>query len=762
MAGIVIWLAGLLALVPAAAADSGDDFASNLFSDIAPLLALFGERFAQQFMSEAFNWLDHIIFAMAPLGILTALVGAIRVCGPPWLKAWVGRARENIATAEVDLMSSTSHEVCELWNGEAVVRTLGKPMVEQFVYLKAYEGERGEDGERTFGLYTLRNMRSAQEVTRGATWSSGKLGRAVMVSNGAEGPFMRLWKMIAGHRQGKDAEEGSPNWEPRTSKAPNILLNLHQGSRPFDLAFAAILGVVIQTGVLVYAGLITYHPRIKTRFLKAGNPIRPYAFPTMAVGTVVLVVGMMICSYVVEQSTVERKWIVPEGEPLQEARVMWLQKKHVVSDQSFNSFVLVAADPCKGVQTSHRRPPPKRWEARILSRVAETLPEALAFEGLRGLHWTSSIAQLAAVTLMAVLRAWVRRGLIRRPRDWRVTDEHEMDWLALGFATNPEFWDERATSDPEFREWEVATDAASLAYPGELEEDPGVKRGASDLGLEGDGEISARLSIGKGGEDDDFSLAQRAVKVRQRIGLLTGWAGPASGEAISVAIAIETVMNTFLDRGLRFTWSVEVKVGGKSEKIDFTVSREEEGWHAEESEIEAALSLWIFHIRHQKQKDQEHEGYVGEELSKRRLQRRDPVRGGRYRRVLGPGQEALRRDLDWWVGTGVATEVKTSEPADILTGFSGLKTEPPTNYPPTTIQAVSSAKLELFLAQHLFSAFMWAVAGEIPANWIETPSKRAQEPTKFDVKDAFSLSDHRTWGSCRIENAELLGLMRSV
>jgi len=43
---------------------------------------------------------------MAPLGIITAIVGAIRVGGPDWLKAIVGRARETRASAEVELMSS--------------------------------------------------------------------------------------------------------------------------------------------------------------------------------------------------------------------------------------------------------------------------------------------------------------------------------------------------------------------------------------------------------------------------------------------------------------------------------------------------------------------------------------------------------------------------------------------------------------------------------------------------------------------------------
>ncbi|KAG7048777.1 ankyrin repeat protein [Colletotrichum scovillei] len=39
-------------------ADDGDDFVNNLFSDLAPLLALFGERVTMQFMSQSLGWAD--------------------------------------------------------------------------------------------------------------------------------------------------------------------------------------------------------------------------------------------------------------------------------------------------------------------------------------------------------------------------------------------------------------------------------------------------------------------------------------------------------------------------------------------------------------------------------------------------------------------------------------------------------------------------------------------------------------------------------
>ena len=107
---------------------------------------------------------------MAPLGILTAIVAAIRVGGPSWLRAVVGRARENRATAEVELMSSTSHEVCELWNGQGIVRTMGRPQVQQIIYLPGMK-----DDHKSYGLYTIKSaeLENAKLLKSKRTYKNG-------------------------------------------------------------------------------------------------------------------------------------------------------------------------------------------------------------------------------------------------------------------------------------------------------------------------------------------------------------------------------------------------------------------------------------------------------------------------------------------------------------------------------------------------------------------------------------------------------------
>ena len=110
------------------------------------LLTLFGELPTKQFMSQSRDWADNIILAMAPLGILTIIVSAIRVGGPQWLKAIIGRARESLADAESELMSSTSDEVYEFWNGQQIVKAKKKEQICEFVILVSEK--RGKENPR--------------------------------------------------------------------------------------------------------------------------------------------------------------------------------------------------------------------------------------------------------------------------------------------------------------------------------------------------------------------------------------------------------------------------------------------------------------------------------------------------------------------------------------------------------------------------------------------------------------------------------------
>ncbi|KAI8164699.1 Ankyrin repeat and SAM domain-containing protein 3 [Colletotrichum sp. SAR 10_70] len=148
-------LIAALCLSGGVAADGWDDFTNNLASDLAPIISLFGEQATKQYLSESITWLDYFIFAMAPIGILTALVSAIRVCGSPSLKAFIGRAKEAAGNVEAELLSSTSRNVCELYNGGGIERIIGRPKILEVVLDRNVADEEFTREGGSAGIYTF-------------------------------------------------------------------------------------------------------------------------------------------------------------------------------------------------------------------------------------------------------------------------------------------------------------------------------------------------------------------------------------------------------------------------------------------------------------------------------------------------------------------------------------------------------------------------------------------------------------------------------
>ncbi|KAL2148017.1 hypothetical protein VTI28DRAFT_73 [Corynascus sepedonium] len=134
-------------------ANAGDDdlsdFSNNLATDIGPLLVLFGESITKQYLSESTSFLDYFIFAMAPIGIITAIVSTIRVCGYSSLRAFIGRSQEGDGVIEAELCTSTSPDVCELFTRGRITRVLGQPKILELVY---NPGIRDKDRMYIFGI----------------------------------------------------------------------------------------------------------------------------------------------------------------------------------------------------------------------------------------------------------------------------------------------------------------------------------------------------------------------------------------------------------------------------------------------------------------------------------------------------------------------------------------------------------------------------------------------------------------------------------
>ncbi|KAF8426996.1 hypothetical protein EV426DRAFT_686533 [Tirmania nivea] len=382
----------------AQASFQGDEFSNNLFSDLAPLLTLFGERVATQYLRHSTRRLESLIFACAPLGILTAVTSAIRVGGDRRLKALIGRAEEPEAVAEIELMSSTSVNVCELWNGVGLVRVVGKPQILELVVDEdnkhSSSGDTNEGGTKflghSYGIYTRKELVPER---------NDMSYRALQVEQSTIGSLESI--------------------------APNISLNtIGISTHEWETYLVALCGVILQLAVVAFEAMATYY----FRWDKGGETVAKYAFPLTSIGTVGLVYGMYLCAYIIEISTEELTWKPEknsqnENKKPKQLRIIWVQKSQTVGDQGFGSYAIYApftetASRC--LLTSHRRQE-KEFEVRLhkLTMVATALSIGafiLQFVGLRAMHYSASIVQLVATVIMTVLRVVIRRHISQPPK----------------------------------------------------------------------------------------------------------------------------------------------------------------------------------------------------------------------------------------------------------------------------------------------------------------------------------------------------------
>jgi hypothetical protein len=510
-------------------------------------------------------------------------------------------------------------------------------------------------------------------------------------------------------------EIDSSNIHDRPDRAPNISLNLHPKQHIWELVVVSAVGVLIQSGVLVFAAFTAYSSGLAQRL---GGLPGAYAFPVLSAGTGVLVFGMWVCALVIGESTEEYIWEInrtrspahakdpergDEGKPGNKTcfRVFWIQKGYVVSDQSFDSFVLMAKGEKEQILTSVRNnDPPSTENAQKLKKDSQPSDTSnspwlnslslvgtvtgiagfvLQFEGFRGLSWACSIAQLVATLIMTILRAIVRRGMLDRPSAEEVTTDFEMDWLALRIGLVDQFLVDLSDSKvpicprcarPEDHMhceellWEVCP---QVAYPPTKElteskiEESFQKAKTSVIITEK--EVDSRpgspkdTKSTKSKNNNDQRKAQTVVDIRKRLRVLTEWPAPPSVYATSVANAIKKVMEFSNLQLEEFTWNMDVQFQSDASLISGRVklavkkevdkSGQKTSWKPPEEDIEAILSLWIYRFQVRKKTD---EKSGGTQLTSDRL---SPIKGP-FRRVLGPHTPVLERDLAWWVGGRVA------------------------------------------------------------------------------------------------------------
>jgi ankyrin repeat protein len=417
--------------------DGWDNFANNLGSDLAPFLALFGEQVTTQYMSESLDWIDNILLALAPLGIITILVSAIRVSGTGPLKSLIGRGKETRGQVETDLMSSTSSDVCELLSGDGVVRVVGTPALLQLIWVPEKVG----DSDKSCGLYNFRETlsRNLYYTKKHSDNPQSKL---------PDGRVNSEKLALGGMRATSNRQEPTPD-ALIDRNPPNVSLNLSvkSVSRPTLIIFI-IIGIIAQGAVLAFAAVSQY----VLHFPKNDSKISFYAFPVLCAGTVFLNVGVLLCAHAVESSTGEITWVpkrpgttwprkplitwwASKPEPQAKTFVLWLQRGgQKVGDQEFEAFAQSSKDEIissyreeRGVNRGVNR------KALVFVAITFTLLGFIAqLVGLRAAHSSVTVMQMAAIIIVTVFRSSAhfkrdKGNIIKKPQ---LVEGFELDWLA--------------------------------------------------------------------------------------------------------------------------------------------------------------------------------------------------------------------------------------------------------------------------------------------------------------------------------------------
>ena len=275
---------------------------------------------------------------MAPLGVLTAIVGAIRVGGASWLKRLIGRARENNADWELELISSVSQVVCEVWNGKSIVRSIGDPKIKQIIHLPAEEGDISPESFITMEPCTQTKGYTLNEKENKAN------GREVEIPCERSRPKLQEQSSdestvgVSGNavlsKTDSDADIESRHFEEiirsteQTQLPPNISLNVHGMSDPVDVIGYAVVATLLQSAVLAWSGFVAYSGYAKGRSQLAGS--KPLiGFWLQIAGTLCLTISLILCASIIDNGSSERHWL--RGERPQRGAMSQLSKSARIS-----------------------------------------------------------------------------------------------------------------------------------------------------------------------------------------------------------------------------------------------------------------------------------------------------------------------------------------------------------------------------------------------------------------------------------------------
>ncbi|KAH6651256.1 hypothetical protein F5144DRAFT_479889, partial [Chaetomium tenue] len=609
-----------------------NDFTNNFATDLAPIIVLFGEQASKQFLSESTSFWDNILFGIAPIGIITAVISTIRLYGNSSLKAFIGRAQEAHGVAEAELCSSTSDDVCELWSNGGICRVFGRPRILELFRIKpkgsaafypSFVRQVNTKRPPSCGLYPPQNVLCGDELPPNQ-------------EDAAEPLPNTSWREIRKKRAPLPSAVNAQERGRFKAFAPRPNLSLNIGIKavpPGLLRMTTLLGTALQLSFFGYATWATfYYPDL----YKGESLPTLWSFCLAIAGTVILSVGMVCCAMLIEKMSMERRF--KNENSSQDTTMFWLQPGNQrIGDQLFNAFAY--SEKKESFITSWKvdlELESERFGIVRLSKHTFQLWVAIGsstcgficqFLGLRGLHGSVALYQLGVTLCMAIVRSFLRSGRLgadkNNVKQRRDVEGHELDWQAMNLEEPDKEFQEKADAGIK----DVGVDVA-----------PGSQQIVSfhvrrDRDLDTLQSAKAAVSWMKHNEaaGDQPNEAARILHYRASLAYLTGNAIQAAEqrwdtEVRAMAKRLQKAMqeaaeHIFLEvpllRGWRDTrslaWSATCRLHERpapsnslspngtatqqqSFPIHFAMYHNAGVWEISECELEAALGLWYWSV----------------------------------------------------------------------------------------------------------------------------------------------------------------------
>ncbi|KAJ5467491.1 hypothetical protein N7475_005243 [Penicillium sp. IBT 31633x] len=287
----------------------------------------------------------------------------------------------------MDLLSSTSEEVCEIWNGRGATRKLAP----------------------------VSHLPVTEWIFDGTLMASKEAKNHVLV-------MKEPLDIAAPMSAVKKGTNGLYDWQEKaeTELPPNIVMNLGPYDRVWKLFLLTTTGIFLQLSILTLAALTSFYCPVRPQFFaRTKEGYRITAFTFVMTGTVLLSSGLLYTAKTIDTSARVDVWKPTK----QGMMVIWKQNEtnnEVLRTDSYVIGKMIKKELISSHRRSHTCP---STSMSLPVAIAITLGFLIQSVGISLMHWPTQALQLLSMIIMFLGRCYARS---QDPPDFVKKFEHNI------------------------------------------------------------------------------------------------------------------------------------------------------------------------------------------------------------------------------------------------------------------------------------------------------------------------------------------------